>query len=125
MITIDGTTYDVPVLSLDETAEILDKYAERTESGALKREIIGVYYNYQITFGQNASAAELAALWLKLTEPIEFHTVVVPDESGETREFSAYFSNMRRSMKRSDATKTFWKNMTVNFISEEPARVPA
>lgn len=124
MIIIDGTTYNVPVIVVDETAEILDKYAERTEDGALKREIIGVFYNYQISFGKNAPTTELAALWNKLTEPIEFHEVVVPEADGETRTFTAYFANVRRSLHREEATKTFWRNMTANFISERPARTP-
>ena len=65
MIVIDGTTYDVPVMSLDETGDFLDKYAERTEDGILHRELIGVYRNYKIQFGRDATTTELAALWNK------------------------------------------------------------
>ena len=41
-IKIDGISYDVPLVSIKRTAEFLDKYAERTEDGDLKRELIGV-----------------------------------------------------------------------------------
>ena len=43
-IEIDGVYFDVPFLSIKRTADFLDKYAERTEDGDLKRELIGVYF---------------------------------------------------------------------------------
>ena len=52
MITIDGTTYDVPITKLSRSADFLDRYATRTENGDLKRDLIGVYYNYQLEFGR-------------------------------------------------------------------------
>ena len=51
-IVIDGTTYDIPILSIKRKAEFLDKYAERTEDGILHRELIGVYFNYELQFGR-------------------------------------------------------------------------
>ena len=50
-ITIDGVEFLIPLLSIKRTADALDKYAERTEDGDLKREVIGVYYNYQLSVG--------------------------------------------------------------------------
>lgn len=125
MITIDGVVFDVPVISIDQTGEFLDKRATRTQDGKLHREIIGVYYNYQLVFGRDATTTALAALWDKLTEPVEFHTVIVPDADGAPFEFSAYFAGVKRSLRRDTPTKTFWKDLTVNFIAEEPARIPA
>ena len=125
MIVIDGESFDIPIISLDESADMLDKFAERTVDGKLKRELIGVYFNQQIRFGAPTDTAEMARLWEKLTEPVEFHTVTVPDADGVDFTFSAYFSNVRRSLRKHQAAKTFWKTMTVNFIAEEPARTPA
>jgi len=124
MIVIDGETFDVPIISLDESCDFLDKFAERTVDGKLKRELIGVYFNQQIRFGSPTDTAEMAALWEKLTEPVEFHTVTVPDADGVDFTFSAYFANVKRSLRRYTDAKTFWKTMTVNFIAEEPARTP-
>ena len=39
MLIIDGGRYDVDVVSLKRKAEFLDKYAERTEDGDLKRNL--------------------------------------------------------------------------------------
>ena len=121
MITIDGVSYDVPVISIKRRADFLDKYAERTEDGKLHRELIGVYFNYQIQFGRTTNVTEYAALWGKLTEAEEFHTVTVPDESGDYT-FTAYFSNVGDELLKKKLIGNFWKNLTVNFVAQEPAR---
>lgn len=121
MITIDGTSYDIPVISIKRRADVLDKYAERTEDGKLHREIIGVYFNYQIQFGRTTDTTEYAALWDKLTEAEEFHTVIVPDESGDY-EFTAYFSNVGDELRKVKGASNFWQSLTVNFTAQSPAR---
>ena len=123
-IIIDSITYDVPIISLDMKADFLDKYAERLENGDLERELIGVYFNYTLTFGSTAAPATYAALWVKLTEPVEFHTVTVWDEDG-TYTFTAYFAGVQHSLKRVKDADVFWKSLTVSFIAKSPARVPA
>lgn len=122
MITIDGTAYAVPVKRITRRADFLDKYAERTEDGVLHRELIGVYFNYSIEFGMTLDAAEYAALWDKLTEPEEFHTVVVPDEDGTSYTFTAYFASVGDELSRVRDAAVFWKSLKVNFIAKEPAR---
>lgn len=119
-IIIDSTTYDIPVTKITRKAEFLDKYAERTEDGVLHRELIGVYYNYQIEFGSTTDTTEYAALWAKLTEAQEFHEVTVPDESGDYT-FTAYFSNVSDELRKVQGAANFWKSLKVNFIAQEPA----
>ena len=123
MIIIDGTSYDIPVIGISRKAEFLDKFAERTEDGVLHRELIGVYYNYQLKFGQSSNnVSDYAALWVKLTEATEFHEVTVPDESGDYT-FTAYFSNVADELKKQQGAVNFWRNLTVNFIAQSPAVV--
>ena len=124
MITIDGVDYDIPILSIKRKAEFLDKYAERTEDGKLHRELIGVYYNYEVRFGRSWNTTEYAALWTKITEPEEFHTVTVPDGDADPFTFTAYFANVSDELRKDTAAKTFWQNLTLNFIAQEPARTP-
>jgi len=122
-IVIDGETYDVPILSMARSADFLDKYAERTLDGNLNREIIGVYVNYQLAFGKAGSQSEYERLWEKLTEPVEFHSVRLPDEKGfET--FMAYFANIRDEFVRveADGVTRWMKGLTVNIIRRTPAR---
>lgn len=120
MIVIDGVSYDIPVLSIKRKAEFLDKYAERTEDGVLHRQLIGVYFNYELAFGSTTNVSEYAALWNKLTEVEEFHTVVVPDEAGDY-EFTAYFSNVGDELRKKAGALNYWKSLTVNFIAKSPA----
>lgn len=123
MIIIDGLTYDVPVKAISRTADVLDKYAERTGDGNLRREIIGVYYNYTIQFGNTTDMDEYGRLWDKLTEPVEFHTVTVPDEAGNYT-FTAYFSSVGDEIRRQKAAKNYWKNLQAKFTAKAPARTP-
>ena len=120
MVIVDGIGYDIDVLHLKRTADFLDKYAERTESGDLKRELIGVYFNYKLELGPGIKPDEYARFWRKLTEPVEFHTVTVPDEAGDYT-FKAYFS-VGDELLRKKGAKNYWKGLTVNFIAKEPAR---
>jgi len=128
MIIIDGETFNIPILPpIKRTGDFLDKYAERTADGILHRELIGVYFNYQIKFAPTANVTEYARLWAKLTEPVEFHTVTVPDEDGDYT-FTAYFSNVGDEIWKAtpetgtNAARRFFKNLTVNFKAKEPAR---
>lgn len=122
MLYIDEIGYKIDVLSVKRTADFLDKYAERTENGDLERELIGVYFNYKLQLGPGVDRAEYARLWDKLTEPVEFHEVTVPDEDGDYT-FTAYFSNVADELLRKVAEKNYWKNLTVNFIAKKPARI--
>ena len=121
MVVIDGEPYGVPVVSVKRTADFLDKYANRTEDGVLQRELIGVYFNYKLTFGPTSDTGEYARLWEKLTEPEEFHTVTVPDEAGDYT-FTAYFSGVGDEMLRRYGEKNYWDNLTVSFTAQAPAR---
>lgn len=121
MIIVDGNTYQIPVVSLKRTADVLDKSAFRTEDGTLHRELIGVYYNYQLKFGRTLNVSEYAEFWNKITEPVPFHTVTVPDEDGSYT-FTAYIANVSDEIVYTDSAQSFWKNLTVNFIAKSPAR---
>lgn len=122
MIIIDDTEFDIPIKRLICKGEVLDKYAERTNDGKLHREIIGVYFNYQLEFARSATNTTVySALWQKLTEPEEFHTVTLPDEDGNFT-FEAYISNVGHELVKDKETQKYWKNLTANFIAREPAR---
>lgn len=123
MVIIDGKSYKIPVVSLRRTADFLDKYANRTEDGGLQRGLIGVFFNYQLQLGSTVDTELYANLWDKLTEPVEFHTVTVPDESGDYT-FTAYFAGVGDELRKQRESKNYWRNLTVNFIAKSPARTP-
>lgn len=121
MIIIDGSTYDVPVVRIDRKADSLDKYAERVETGALQRELIGIFINYTVQFGTGADVAEYARLWDKITEPVEFHTVTLPDGDG-VHTFEGYFAGISDTLYKYKDPQAFYKNLTMNMISRYPTR---
>jgi hypothetical protein len=121
VLIIDGQSYDIPVIKITRTADFLDKFANRTEAGTLERKLIGVFFNYKLQLGSTLDTAEYARLWEKLTEPVEFHTVTVPDESGSFT-FMAYFSGVGDELRKQIGQKNYWRGLTVNFTAKSPAR---
>lgn len=120
-IIIDGIRYDVPVTQVNRTADVLDKYASRTENGSLKRKLIGVYFNYEITFGNTVDNAEYNALFECLTEPKEFHEITVPASDGDFT-FTAYISKVSDSMMAQYAGKNYFGDLKASFVAKAPAR---
>lgn len=126
MIVIDGTTYNVNVTSIKRKAPFLDKYAKRTDDGGLNRKLIGVYFNHELTFAFSGNASEYDALWQKLTEPVEYHTVKVPMSSG-WHTYTAYFTEVDDEVTRYDPETGVarYKDLKVEFIAKDPARTPS
>jgi len=119
MIIIDGIEYNIPIVSLEGQADMLDKYAERTNDGVLHRELIGVYDNYEIEFASAYRNPQVYSdLWFKLTEPVPWHTVRFPTILGE-RDIVGYFANTRHKVSRQKGTTTYWKGLVTSFVSRE------
>ena len=122
-IIIDSVSFDVPIIELSESCDFLDKFAQRTADGVLHRELIGTYHNQQLRIGRPMTASEKTAyplFWAKLTEAIEFHTVTVPDSDGVPFTFTAYFSSVKRQLRKWKPLTTDWTEITVNFIAQSP-----
>lgn len=122
-MSIDGKFFDIPFISIKRKAEFLDKYAKRTQDGILRRELIGVYYNYTMSIGTIDDVDTYKALWDKLTEPEEFHEVVVPDVDGTYR-YKAYVAGVSDEFERILGNKAVMKGLTCEFIAQRPARTP-
>ena len=120
-IKIDNIYFDIPMVSLKRNADVLDKYANRTEDGDLKREIIGVYYNFTLTVGVVENPALYQSLWDKLTEPTEFHTVELPDINGVYR-FTAYISSVADEYMKVKSNSASFQGLTAKFTAKSPAR---
>ena len=120
-IVIDRITFNIGVFAdIKEAADFLDKYANRTEDGDLKRELIGVYFNFSdIKFEPQTddNYEEYERLWNKLSEPEEFHQIKIANF-----EFKAYFSNVSRVICGYKNNRAYRKDMTVNFTAKKPAR---
>lgn len=82
-ITIDDIFFDVPFVSVSRQVETVDKYNKITQDGTYRREILGVYYNYEVSFGLIDDDTTYQSLFDKLTENAEEHTVIIPGVSGD------------------------------------------
>lgn len=124
-ISVDGTYFDIPMVSLKRTADFLDKFAERTEDGELHRELIGVYYNYTITVGTSSSFPndDYAVFFDKMSEPVEFHDFMLPDISG-TYSFRGYVSSVSDEFEKILSNGAVIKGFTCKLTAKSPARTP-
>lgn len=122
MLEVDGLVFHVPVVSVTRKADVLDRYANRTESGILRRSVIGVYYNYSIQFGATYDTKEYARLWDKLTEPVEYHEVVVPGTNGDYK-FTAYITGVQDEVMLVRQAYNYFKNLQAEFTAQAPARI--
>jgi len=120
-ISIDGVLFSVPLVSVKRNADFLDKYAERTEDGDLKRELIGVYFNYQMTFGTIDDDATYQRLWDKLTEPVEFHDFKLPTTNGSYA-FRGYISGVSDEVEKILSNTAKFTGLQCKFTSKRPSR---
>lgn len=123
ILTIDGTAYAVNIADLVQKSEFLDKYANRTENGVLSRALIGVYYNYELTLGDIQDQAVMQALWDKINEAEEFHTVKLP-HNNTFLTFSAYVTGTERKLKRFNGSSNEWGGYVISFIAKAPQITP-
>lgn len=127
MITIDSTTYDVNIKLISRKPDALYKYAERTQDGVLQKEIIGQYFNYDVQCGMSVNnVTDYAALFLKITEPVEFHTITnMPGAPTGYESFECYFAGIKDDVaKWTDAGVKYFRNLSFSIIQRRPSRTP-
>lgn len=116
---IDGTTYRVPIVELKRKADILDKYAYRSEDGVLHREVIGTYHNYSLKIGTINDPVLYNTLFDVLSAPVACHTVELPHDHYS---FKGYFSSVQDEISRLRPDGTKYKELTCNLTAMAPRR---
>lgn len=116
---IDGTTYQVPIVELKRKADILDKYAYRSEDGVLHREVIGTYHNYSLKIGVVNDPDLYNRLFDVLSAPVASHSVELPHD--HTR-FDGYFSSVQDEIQRLTPTGAKYKELSCNLTAMKPRR---
>lgn len=123
-IYIDGKLYGVPLISIKRNFDVLDKYAERNEEdGDLKREILGVYANYTLTFGTIDDDDLYDRLVDKLTELKDFHNFSLPTTKGSF-EFEGYISQVSDEISKILRNTAKFEGLTCKFTMKKPFRTP-
>ena len=122
VIIIDNKAYAVRITELKRTADILDKYAERTEDGELHREVIGTYYNYQLKIGvKRGERALYNELFDVLSAPVDCHLVELPHDHVA---FKGYFSSISDNIKLVDDDGFDCDGLTCKLTAMKPRRRP-
>lgn len=123
-IIIDGTLYDVPLVSVKRSFDVLDKYAERNEeNGDLLREVLGVYANYDLAFGVIDDDDTYQGLIDKLTEPVAFHDFILPSTKGDFT-FRGYISKVADEIMKIHSDTVTFQGLTCKFTMKKPFRTP-
>ena len=121
-IIIDGTVYPVRITELKRKADILDKYAHRSEDGELHREVIGTYYNYTLKIGVKANERDLYnRLFDVLSEPVDCHDVELPHDHVT---FKGYFSSIQDGIRLVDDDGYTAEGLSCKLTAMKPRRTP-
>jgi len=119
ILQIDGITYEINIINFVETSEFADKYAERTEDWDLKRELAGIFFNYELTLGENQDKNILQSVYDKIHEFTEYHTVTLP-HNNSTQTFTAYITGTSRNLKKRINGINTWSGIVIKFIAKRP-----
>ena len=119
---IDGTTYQVPLVSIKRTLDFLEKFAERTEDGDIQIETIGLYKNYTLEVGTIDDPETYDALIEHITDcENRYHHVFLPD-AGKQFDFYGYFSSISDEVEKVFDRGAQYQGLTWKMTSKKPTK---
>lgn len=127
---IDGETFDVTVLSIQEKAAVLysDKTGRTIAPGApMTLDPLGTFYNYSVTVKRNGdNLADYDRLFMKVTEPRYNGFTIKAVHNQSAWEFNGYISAAEREVKRIDKNgkKVYWKEMQLTITAMKAQVLP-
>ena len=127
VLSLDGKAYpNLHVVSLKRSFSVLDgDNAGRVMTGAMKRDIIGTYYNYSMEIDPVSSdLAEYDEFYEAISAPVDSHVLTVP-YAQTTVTFDAYVANGEDELVSKNDDRSNWQNLSVNFVAMKPERTPA
>jgi hypothetical protein len=122
---IDNIDFTIGLVSIARKVTILDKFAERTMNGGLKREIIGSYFNYDLNFSEFENMQEYNRLFSILAAPQEFHDIYIPQTIGYYS-FRGYVSEVEDTFEivLSENSRRI-SGLKCSIVSKEPTLRPS
>ena len=127
VLSLDGKAYpNLHVVSLKRSFSVHDgDNAGRVMTGAMKRDIIGTYYNYSMEIDPVSSdLAEYDEFYEAISAPVDSHVLTVP-YAQTTVTFDAYVANGEDELVSKNDDRSNWQNLSVNFVAMKPKRTPA
>ena len=127
IFTIDGRSFNVRVMSLKRSFEVLDgENTGRTiADGSMFRDVIGTFYNYEMELDcSKASPTEYDALWNILSSPQDKHSVTFPYGRDGVLTQDMYVSSGSDTLLRVENGVNYWGGIKVKFIGMRAKRTP-
>lgn len=119
IIRIDNEDFGVGLIKISRKCDVLDKVAKRTIDGDLYREILGVYFNYDVTFGSFWDMDQYDRLYKKLTSKQEFHIISIPSNKGYMT-FQGYIAKVKDNIEYVNGNLRRINGLTCSFVSKKP-----
>lgn len=119
VVTIDGIPCGIGLVKIERSVDVLDKMAKRTLDGGLQREILGVYHNYKLTFGNFWDMSQYRMLFNKLTEKKEFHNIRIATSSGYST-FIGYIAKVHDVIEYVNGDERIVTGLTCDFVAKDP-----
>ena len=122
---LDGVAYDVLVTSLKRSFSVLDTdKSGRTQDGEMYRDIIGTFYNYEMTVRANAgNTAALDAFWEAISQPVASHVCTFPYNQATITQ-RMYVTGGDQQLRLLQKDKTYWNELAIKFIAMAPRVTP-
>lgn len=122
---MDGKTYNVQVMSLKRLFDIKEAIqAKYTQGGGIYRDLVGTYYNYQITVREkNGDREALDAFWDDISKPVASHDCVFPYNQTVLSQ-KMYVKNGSQDISRLYEDGAVWKDITIQFFAKAPKVIP-
>ena len=119
ILTIDGTEYPVNIIELRERSRIVSKYSVETEDDEIHREPSSVFFDYELVLGSIQDQTTAQALYNKIHELVESHTVTLPHNDG-FQTFTAYVTDADRKLIKRTNSVNKWGGYTICFYAKAP-----
>ena len=122
---LDGETYNVQVMSLSRSFEIKEAIAAKlTQSGSIYRDLVGTYYNYQMTVREkNGDREALDAFWETISSPVTSHECTFPYNQSVLSQ-KMYVKAGSQDINILYEGGAYWRDITVQFFAKEPKVLP-
>ena len=118
---INDQDFSSMVVKIDRTADKLDKYAERTLDGDLKREIIGTYVNYKLSFGNSVKDKALYNdMFKELIRPVDFVKIELPQPNGTVYEFQGYIASVKDTIIFLSEKEQIYEGLECDIVTKKP-----
>lgn len=127
MITVDGVSYDVIVVSSIERSFALKQGGQEgtAQTGREILDILGTSYTYSIKVEPNKSNfADYDSFYEAISAPVDYHTIVLP--YGQTTiTFEAMILSGKDKLKRKAGSNNRWGALSLQVVPIEPQRTTA